>query len=54
MTTITINDKLSIILQDNKDLKYNFSLLQGIIKELPEGSVGTVDMTKVNPVYSAY
>lgn len=54
LTTITINDKLNVILQDNRDLKYNISLLQGIIKKIPEESVGTIDMTKTNPVYSAY
>lgn len=54
LTTITINDKLNIILQDGKDLKYNFSLLQGIIEKIPQDSVGTVDMTTTNPVYSAY
>lgn len=54
LTTITINDKLNIVLQDDKNLKYNLSLLQGIIQKLPDNSVGIVDMTKPNPVYSAY
>lgn len=54
LTTITINDKLDVILQDNNDLKYKMSLLQGIIAKLSADSVGTIDMTKTNPVYSAY
>lgn len=54
LTTITINDKLNVILQDDNNLKYKISLLQGIIGKLTTDSVGTVDMTKNNPVYSAY
>lgn len=54
LTTITINDKIDVILQDNNDLKYKMSLLQGIIEKLSADSVGTIDMTKTNPVYSAY
>lgn len=54
LTTITINDKLNVIIQDDNNLKYNMSLLQGIVGKLTEGSVGTIDMTKTNPVYSAY
>ena len=53
-TTITVNDKLDVILQDNNDLKYKMSLLQGIVEKLSADSVGTIDMTKTNPVYSAY
>jgi len=54
LVTITINDKLNVILQDNNNLKYKMSLLQGIIGKLTVDSVGTIDMTKGNPVYSAY
>ena len=54
LTTLTINDKLNVVLQEDKNLKYNLSLLQGIIQKLPDDSIGTIDMTKPNPVYSAY
>lgn len=54
LTTIVINDKLSVVLQNEKNLTYYMSLLQGIIQKLPEGSTGTIDMTKENPVYSTY
>lgn len=54
LTTITLNDKLNVILQDDNNLKYKMSLLEGIIQKLTVDSVGTIDMTKDNPVYSAY
>lgn len=54
LTTITINDKLNVIIQDDNRLKYKISLLQGIIGKLTSDSIGTIDMTKDNPVYSAY
>lgn len=54
LTTITINDKLNVIIQDDNNLKYKISLLRGIIGKLTSDSVGTIDMTKDNPVYSAY
>lgn len=54
LTTITINDKLNVILQDDNNLKYKISLLQGIVEKLTADSIGTIDMTKDNPVYSAY
>jgi hypothetical protein len=54
LTTITINDKLNVTFQNDKNLTYYMSLLIGIIQKLPEDSVGTIDMTKENPVYSAY
>ena len=54
LTTISINDKLNVVFVNDKDLKYNMVLLHGILKKIPEGSTGTIDMTKENPIYSAY
>lgn len=54
LTTITLDDKLNIVLPNDTDLSYNMSFLKGIIEKLGEGSVGVIDMTKDNPTFSTF
>lgn len=54
LTTITINDKLSVIFPNDTDLEYKMSFLKGILAKIGEDSVGVIDMTKTNPTYSSF
>lgn len=54
LTTITINDKLSVIFPNLTNLKYNMALLKGIIKNIGEDSSGIIDLNKENPTYSNF
>ena len=54
LTTITINDKLNVILPNDDNLKYNMSFLYGIIQKLGEDSIGKIDMTRTNPTFSSF
>ncbi len=56
LTTLTLNDKLIIVLPNDTNLKYNLDLLNSIMKKggISSDSQGIIDMTKPNPVYSAY
>ena len=53
LTTITLNDKLNVILPNDTNIEYNLDLLNSILKR--NGDLqGVIDMTKENPVYSIY
>lgn len=54
VVTLVIEDKLSIVLQNDSNLDYNLTLLKGILQNIPKDSTGKIDMTKENPVYSTY
>ena len=54
LTTISLNDKLNVEFNTNNDINYSISLLKVIIKNLPEGSAGVIDMTKNDPIFSSY
>lgn len=54
LTTITIDDKLNVIFPNDKELTYNMKFLKGIFDKLEEDPIGTIDMTKSNPSFSAY
>ena len=47
---LTLNHDLSVIF-DKKDLDYNMSLLKKILEKI-EGKAGTIDMTKVDPIFT--
>lgn len=53
LTTIVLNDKISVVLPNDTNLDYNITFLSNILKQIPEDSVGTLDMTKSNPVFSS-
>lgn len=52
LTTILLNDKLSIILPNDTNLEYNINFLSNIIKNIGADSAGVIDMTKSNPTFS--
>lgn len=53
LTTITLNDKLNVILPNDTNLKYNMDLLNSILKK--NGDLqGVIDMTKSDPVFSIF
>ncbi len=54
LTTITLDDKLSVKFSESNDINYSISLLKVIIEKLPEGSAGVIDMTKTDPIFSSY
>lgn len=54
LTTITLDDKLSVKFKQDGDINYSISLLKAILDKLPEGSAGVIDMTKNDPIYSSY
>ncbi len=54
LTTITINDKLNVVLPNDNDIKYNINFLKQIIAKIGEDSVGIIDMTKSNPTFSSF
>ncbi len=54
LTTITLNDKLSVIFPNITNLKYNIAFLEGIIKNIGEDSIGVIDLTKENPTFSNF
>lgn len=54
LTTITLNDKLNIILPNDTDLSYKLDLLKDILKKFSTDMQGVIDMTKTDPVYSIY
>lgn len=54
LTTITLNDKLNVILPNDTDLSYKLDLLKDILKKFSADMQGVIDMTKTDPVYSIY
>lgn len=54
LTTLTINDKLSVIFPNDTQLEYKMNFLKGILSKIGEDSVGVIDMTKTNPTYSSF
>lgn len=54
LTTITINDKLNVIFPNDTDLEYKMVFLKTILQNMPEDSVGVIDMTKTRPTYSSF
>ncbi len=54
LTTITLDDKLNIVLPNDTNLDYNMTLLKSILENIPEDPVGVIDMTKTNPVLSSF
>ncbi|CCY71334.1 pOTRA domain protein FtsQ-type [Clostridium sp. CAG:921] len=54
LTIITLNDKLNVVFSDDKNLKYVIAFLSEIINNVGIDSIGTIDMTKKNPTFSAY
>ena len=51
---MTLNDKLNVVFSDDKNLKYVIAFLSEIINNVGIDSIGTIDMTKKNPTFSAY
>lgn len=54
LTTLTLNDKLNVIFPNDTDIKYKMSFLKSILAKIGEDSVGVIDMTKDNPVFSGF
>lgn len=54
LTSITLNDKLTVIFPELNNLKYNIAFLGGIIKNIGEDSVGVIDLNKENPTFSNF
>lgn len=54
LTTITLNDKLSVIFPNATNLKYNIAFLEGIIKNIGEDVSGVIDLNKENPTFSNF
>lgn len=54
LTTLTINDKLSVIFPNDTDLDYKMVFFKTILQNIPEDSVGVIDMTKTRPTYSSF
>lgn len=54
LTTITLNDKLSVVFPNTTNLKYNIAFLEGIIKSIGEDTAGIVDLSKENPTFSNF
>lgn len=52
LTTILLNDKLSVIFPNDTDLEYNVNFLSNIIKNIGADTTGVIDMTKSNPTFS--
>ncbi|MCX8074824.1 MAG: FtsQ-type POTRA domain-containing protein [Clostridia bacterium] len=52
LTTLILNDKLSIVLPNDTNLEYNMTFLKNIISKLDGDATGVIDMTKNNPVFS--
>ena len=53
LTTITLNDKLNIVLPNDTNLEYNLDLLKSILKK--NGDLeGIIDMTKKDPIFSIF
>lgn len=52
LTTIVLNDKLSIVLPNDTNLEYNMIFLKNIIANIGDGAAGVIDMTKNNPTFS--
>lgn len=52
LTTIVLNDKLSIVFPNDTNLEYNIRFLGNIISKISEDSVGVIDMTKSDPTFS--
>lgn len=53
LTTITLNDKLNVILPNDTNLEYKLDLLKSILKKNGELQ-GVIDMTKNDPVFSIF
>lgn len=54
LTTITLNDKLNVIFPNDTDIKYKMSFFKSILAKIGDDSVGVIDMTKENPVFSSF
>lgn len=51
LTTIILDDKLSIVLPNNTNLQYNMVFVSNIITQLSDDLAGVIDMTKTDPVF---
>lgn len=54
LTTITLNDKLNVIFPNDTDIEYKMSFFKSILAKIGEDSVGIIDMTKTDPVFSSF
>ena len=54
LTTITLNDKLNVIFPNDTDIEYKMSFFKSILSKIGEDSVGVIDMTKTDPVFSSF
>ncbi len=54
LTTITLDDKLNVIFPNDTDIKYKMSFFKSILAKIGDDSVGVIDMTKENPVFSSF
>lgn len=54
LTTITLDDKINVVLPNDTNLKYNINFLKTIKKQIGDDAVGKIDMTKNNPVFSSF
>lgn len=54
LTTITLNDKLNVIFPNDTDVEYKMIFFKSILDKIGEDSVGVIDMTKTDPVFSSF
>lgn len=54
LTTLTLNDKLNIIMPNDTELKYKVALLQQVMLSVSSDAAGIIDMTRKDPVYSTF
>lgn len=54
LTTVTLDDKLNVVLPNDTNIDYNMTLLKSILENIPQDSVGVIDMTISKPVFSSF
>ncbi len=54
LTTITLDDKLNVVLPNTTNLEYNITLLKTILENMSGDPVGGIDMTKNKPTFSSF
>ena len=54
LTTLTLNDKLSVIMPNDTEVRYKVALLQQIMLSISSDAAGIIDMTRKDPVYSTF
>ncbi len=54
LTTITLDDKLNVVFPNDTDIKYKMTFFKSILEKIGDDSVGVIDMTKENPVFSSF